>query len=151
MDRFLMRLSLGYPDREEAVTMLQRFIRQQPLETVESVTDAAQLQEAMGLCTQCRVDADIMRYMANLCEKARDPEKVRLGPSPRALLALMRACQALAAIRGRDFVIPDDVKELAVPVFAHRIIMRGVSYQSNSAGFLQGILEQLPAPTEDNV
>lgn len=151
LDRFLMRLSLGYPEGDEAVTMLQRFIRQQPLETVESVTDAEELQEAMTLCTQCRVDEDIMRYMAQLCEKARDPEKVRLGPSPRALLALMRSCQALAAISGRDYVIPDDVKELAVPVLAHRIIMRGVSYQSNSAAFLQDILRQLRVPTEDNV
>ena len=105
----------------------------------------------MTLCTQCRVDEDIMRYMADLCEKARDPEKVRLGPSPRALLALMRSCQALAAIRGRDFVIPDDVKELAVPVLAHRIIMRGISYQSNSAGFLQSLLQQLRVPTEESV
>ncbi len=151
LDRFLLRLSLGYPDKEEAVMLLQRFIRQQPLEAVESVTDAAELQEAMGLCTQCRVDADIMRYMASLCESAREPEKVRLGPSPRALLALMRSCQTLAAIRGRDFVIPDDVKELAVPILAHRIIMRGVSYQNDSAGFLRSILEQLSAPTEERV
>ena len=151
LDRFLLRLSLGYPDKEEAVTLLQRFIRQQPLETVESITDAAELQEAMGLCTQCCVNADIMRYMASLCECARDPERVRLGPSPRALLALMRSCQAMAAIRGRDFVIPDDVKELAVPVLAHRIIMRGVSYQNDSARFIQNILEQLSAPTEERV
>jgi len=80
---------------------------------------------------------------------ARDPEKVRLGPSPRALLALMRSCQSLAAIRGRDYVIPDDVKELAVPVLAHRIIMRGTGYQNDTAGFLRGLLAQLPAPTEE--
>ena len=89
-----------------------------------------------------------MGYMAQLCEAARNPEKVRLGPSPRALLALMRCCQALAAIRGRDYVIPDDVKELTVPVLAHRIILRGVSYQNDSQGFLEQLLQQLPAPTE---
>lgn len=151
LDRFLIRLSLGYPDAEEAVTMLQRFVDRQPLESVQSVTDGEELRKAIALCTQCRVADDIMRYMADLCQKARDPEKVRLGPSPRAMLALMRACQALAAIRGRDYVIPDDVKELAVPVLAHRIIMRGISYQSNSASFLQSLLQQLSAPTEERV
>ena len=73
---------------------------------------------------------------------------MRLGPSPPALLALMRACQALAAIRGRDYVIPDDVKELAVPVLAHRIILRGM-YEQNTASFITGLLRQLPVPTEE--
>ena len=90
-----------------------------------------------------------MRYMASICEAARNPEKVRLGPSPRALLALMRACQALAAIRGRDYVIPDDVKALAVPVLAHRIILRGVSYKLSNEGFIGEILASVPAPTEE--
>jgi len=149
LDRFLLRLSLGYPDREEAVMLMQRFINRQPLETVESVADGEQLRTTIRLCAGCRVDEDIMDYMAALCEMARDPEKVRLGPSPRALLALMRSCQSLAAIRGRDYVIPDDVKELAVPVLAHRIIMRGTGYQNDTAGFLRGLLAQLPAPTEE--
>ena len=86
--------------------------------------------------------------MAELCEAARDPDKVRLGPSPRALLALMRCCQALAAVRGRAYVIPDDVKELAVPVLAHRILLRGIQYQTDSVRFLQQLLEQVAAPTE---
>ena len=90
-----------------------------------------------------------MRYMASICEAARNPEKVRLGPSPRALLALMRACQALAAIRGRDYVIPDDVKALAIPVLAHRIILRGVSYKLSNEGFIGEILASVPAPTEE--
>jgi len=149
LDRFLLRLSLGYPDKEESITLLQRFVHNQPLETVESVTDAETLREAVKLCSTCKVNEEVMAYMASLCEMARNPEKVRLGPSPRALLALMRSCQALAAIRGRNYVIPDDVKELAVPVLAHRIIMRGVSYQNNSSAFLRNLLTQLPAPTEE--
>lgn len=149
LDRFLLRLSLGYPDKEESITLMQRFVHNQPLETVESVTDAETLREAIKLCSKCKMNEDVMAYMASLCEMARDPEKVRLGPSPRALLALLRGCQALAAIRGRDYVIPDDVKELAVPVLAHRIIMRGVSYQNDSTAFLRNLLTQLPAPTEE--
>ena len=74
-----------------------------------------------------------------------------VGPSPRALLALMRSCQALAAIRGRDYVIPDDVKLLAVPVLAHRILLRGISYQTTSETFVQELLKTVPAPTESRL
>lgn len=151
LDRFLIRLSLGYPQEDEAVTLLERFIHHKPLAEILPVAQASEVAQAAKLCTQCQVSQDVMRYMAKLCEAARDPEKVQLGPSPRALLALMRCCQALAAIRGRDYVIPDDVKELAVPVLAHRIVMRGISYQINSAGFLQELLRQIPAPTENAV
>ena len=151
LDRFLIRLSLGYPDKDEAVVLMQRFIHRKPLAEIEAVADAQQVKEAIALCTQCSVSEDVMRYMAALCEAARNPDAVRLGPSPRALLALMRCCQALAAIRGRDFVIPDDVKELAVPVLAHRIVMRGISYQITSESFVQDLLKQVPVPTENQV
>lgn len=148
LDRFLIRLSLGYPTHEEAVQLLSRFLNSQPLAKIGSVVSREELQEAAALCSRCSVSKDIMDYMSRLCEAARDPEKVRLGPSPRALLALMRACQALAAIRGRDFVIPDDVKELAIPVLAHRILIRGMGYQNSSESFLRSLLEQVAAPTE---
>ena len=149
LDRFLIRLSLGYPTGDEAVTLMQRFIRNHPLASVTPVATGDMITEAAQLVMQCSVHEDVMRYMAAICEAARNPEKVRLGPSPRALLALMRACQALAAIRGRDYVIPDDVKELAVPVLAHRVILRGVSYKLSSEGFIAEVLASVPAPTED--
>ena len=149
LDRFLMRLSLGYPTKDEAVMLLERFIHNQPLNEVEPVADGAQVKEAAELCRTCKVSADVMRYMAALCEAARDPDKVRLGPSPRALLALMRCCQALAAIRGRDYVIPDDVKELAVPVLAHRMVLRGISYQLSSEEFIRDLLGRVAVPTEE--
>ena len=149
LDRFLIRLSLGYPTSEEAVALMQRFIRHQPLEDVVPVAAGEDIASAAKLVTQCRVHEDVMRYMAAICEAARSPEKVRLGPSPRALLALMRACQALAAIRGRDYVIPDDVKALAAPVLAHRIILRGASYKLSAEGLIADVLAAVPAPTED--
>lgn len=151
LDRFLMKLSLGYPTHEEAVTLMERFIRSQPLAAIEPVAEAQEIRDAAVLCRQCSVSQDVMSYMVSLCEAARNPEKVRLGPSPRALLALMRCCQALAAIRGRDYVIPDDVKELSVPVLAHRILLRGISYQATGETFVQGLLEEVPAPTEKRV
>ncbi len=149
LDRFLIQICLGYPNKKEAVALLERFIRNQPLETLEPVAQAEQLTEAVQLCTQCTVSQDVMRYMVNVCEAARDSQKVRLGPSPRALLALLRCCQALAAIRGRDYVIPDDVKELAVPVLAHRIVMRSVGSQNDAASFVRSAMNAVQVPTEE--
>ena len=148
LDRFLMRLSLGYPTTEEAVALMQRFIHAQPLATITPVATKEEVAEAAKLTRNCSVSEDVMTYMAALCEAARNPDKVRLGPSPRALLALMRCCQALAAIRGRDYVIPDDVKELAVPVLAHRIVLRGISHQLSTDTFVKDLLGQVPVPTE---
>ena len=151
LDRFMIKLSLGYPTQEEALFLMQRFIHRQPLTELEAVAQADEIRQAVGLCTQCAISEDVMRYMAALCEAARDPSKVRLGPSPRALLALMRCCQALAAIRGRDYVIPDDVKALAVPVLAHRIVMRGISYQADSTSFVLSLLNSVAVPTEKSL
>jgi MoxR-like ATPase len=128
--------------------MMQRFIADEPLRELSPVAEGNALISAAEACRLVRVDVDVMQYMAKLCEAARDPEKVRLGPSPRALLALMRACQALAAIRGREYVIPDDVKELAVPVLAHRVILRGVQYRTTAEEFIGGIVSRIPVPTE---
>ena len=149
LDRFLIRLSLGYPKGEEAVMLMQRFMDAQPLKDVTPVADGESICAAGALIRTCRVDVDVMRYMAALCEAARDPQRVLLGPSPRALLALMRICQALAAIRGRSYVIPDDVKELAVPVLAHRIILRGHSRQSGAEEFIHELLSRIAVPTEE--
>ena len=148
LDRFLMRLSLGYPSHEESIQLLRRFVESQPLSKIGSVAAREELRSAAELCGSCHVSEAVMAYMVSLCEAARDPEKVRLGPSPRALLALMRACQAYAAIQGREFVTPDDVKALAVPVLAHRILLRGLSYQNTAESFLRTLLDNVPAPTE---
>ena len=150
LDRFLIRLSLGYPSRADALAMMRRFVDGRPLETLAPVAKAEDVAQAAALTDTCRVSEDVMDYMAALCEAARDPERVRLGPSPRALLALMHACQALAAIRGRDYVIPDDVKELAVPVLAHRVLLRGINYQQDSGDFIRELLGRVAVPTESS-
>ncbi|MDD6041586.1 MAG: MoxR family ATPase [Clostridia bacterium] len=148
LDRFLIRISLGYPTQEEALAMMRRFCAATPLASLEPVAEMSELREAGRLYAQCEVSEPIMSYIAALCEAARNPDRVRLGPSPRAMLSLMRACQALAAVRGRDYVIPDDVKEMAVPVLNHRMLMRGMHGQS-AQSFLQELLQQLPVPTEE--
>ena len=148
LDRFLIRLSLGYPTKDEAVCLMQRFIQNNPLADLAPVASQEDIAHAVQLIASCQVSESVMRYMAELCEAARNPDHVRLGPSPRALLALMRACQAVAAIRGRDYVIPDDVKELAVPVLAHRVILRGM-YEQNAESFIAGLINKLTVPTEE--
>lgn len=148
LDRFLMKLSLGYPKGDEAVALMQRFIAAQPLAELSPVASAEDVTAAAEACKSVRVDVDVMKYMAAIVEAARDADKVRLGPSPRALLALMRACQVWAAIHGREYVIPDDVKTLAVPVLAHRIVLRGVNYQTNPEHFVTELLGRVEAPTE---
>ena len=148
LDRFMIRLSLGYPSQEESVNMLRRFMDAKPLELLESVASGEELVKACALCRTCAVSDDILLYMTNLCEAARNPEAVLLGPSPRALLALMRCAQALAAIHGRDYVIPDDVKTLAVPVLAHRIILRGSRRGLTAQEFIADILAHTAVPTE---
>jgi len=148
LDRFMIRLSLGYPGTQESAAMLRRFMSAQPLDQLQSVVFGNDLQEAAALCRACHISDDILLYMVSLCEKARNPEDVLLGPSPRAMLALMRCAQALAAIRARDYVIPDDVKELAVPVLAHRIILRAGRRGMTPQEYIQSILAHTPAPTE---
>ena len=149
LDRFMIRLSLGYPDEEQSVDMLRRFMNNQPLAALESVCAAEDLLCAAALVRSCSVSDDVLRYMNALCHAARDPESVLLGPSPRALLALMRCAQAMAAINGRDYVIPDDVKTLAVPVLAHRLIMRTSRRGTSAAEYIASLLDRIPAPTEE--
>lgn len=148
LDRFLMRLSLGYPEGDEALAMMKRFINAQPLDELRPVAEGTQVTAAAEECRSVLVSEDVMRYMAALVEAARDTDKVRLGPSPRALLALLRASQAYAAIQERNYVIPDDVKVLAVPVLAHRIVLRGVNYQTSAEAFMAELLNRVSAPTE---
>lgn len=149
LDRFLMKLSMGYPSHRGALDMLRRFETAEPLKELQPAAEAAEILEARTLCGKCRIPDDLVNYIAELCETMRDPEQVRLGPSPRAMLALMRASRALAAIRGRDYVIPDDVKELAVPVLAHRILPRGFRQGDSGESVVRRTLEKVPVPTEE--
>ena len=150
LDRFLMRLSMGYPTQEEALRMMERFIHGSPLETLAPVESRAEVIAAQEAYSACQVSQPVMRYMAQLCQATRTDEHAQLGVSPRGLLALLRACQAYAAVRGRDYATPDDVKTLAVPVLAHRVILRGLyGKRGENEAFIREILDRTPAPTEE--
>ena len=150
LDRFLMRLTPGYPDEDGSIAILRRFIRSSPLEELEPVASAAEVVEAQEGCKAVHVSEKVMKYIVELAAATRTLEEVSLGVSPRGMLSMMRACQALAAVRGRDYVLPDDVKELCVPVFAHRMVVRN-SYGSarKAAELLNSLTASLTVPTED--
>ncbi len=149
LDRFLMRLTPGYPSSEEALTILGRFITEEPLETLAPVASREEILAAQDSFRQTMVSDAVRSYMVALCEKTRQGETVRLGVSPRGMLALLRASQALACVRGRSYVTPDDVQALAVPVLAHRIIVRGLFAGGDAArAVVREALSAVPVPTE---
>ncbi|WP_431809465.1 AAA family ATPase [Brevibacillus agri] len=124
LDRFLMQLRLGYPTVEEEMRMLSRFSEVNPLAQLESVMTAADLAQLQKEVASVKVSEGVKEYIVRLCHRTRDHHHIYLGVSPRGSLALYRAVQALAFVRGRDYAIPDDVKELVPVVFAHRMIVK---------------------------
>ena len=126
LDRFLMRLTPGYPSSTEAMAILDRFITEEPLETLTAVATKEEIVAAQDTFRLTLVSEAVRAEIVALCEKTRQGETVRLGVSTRGMLALLRASQTLACVRGRTYVTPDDVQALAVPVLAHRIIVRGL-------------------------
>lgn len=123
LDRFLMQLRLGYPTVEEEMRMLSRFSEVNPLAQLEPVMTATDLVQLQKEVASVKVSEGVKEYIVRLCHRTRDHHHIYLGVSPRGSLALYKAVQALAFVRGRDYVIPDDVKELVPVVFAHRMIV----------------------------
>jgi MoxR-like ATPase len=121
LDRFLLRVALGYPDEEQENTILRRFRTDDPLERLEPVTDPATILEQIRQVRDTHVADAVQSYLVTIARRTRSYEEIDLGASPRATLALYRTAQARAAIAGRDFVLPDDVKYLAPYVLTHRI------------------------------
>jgi MoxR-like ATPase len=149
LDRFLLRVTLGYPERERE----KEILRQQPgrykldhLDPVMTVDDIVALQ---GQAAQVRIDPTLMDYLMDIIEATRSHDQLHVGISPRGSLALMQASQAVALVEGRDYVTPDDIKSMVVPVCAHRVITR--NHLSNgdiqtSTHILQQILQKIPSP-----
>ena len=124
LDRFLIRLALGYPSIEEESKMLQRLQRGHPIDELGAVAQAADVVACQEAIREIHVDDKVRRYMLELVRATREHEDVLLGGSPRASLALFRTAQGMAAIAGRNFVLPDDVKKMVLPVLSHRVILR---------------------------
>jgi MoxR-like ATPase len=121
LDRFLMKIGLGYPNEAEENDILLRFEQIDPLENLESVVDPQTILAMQAEVRHTRVEVSVRNYIVNVCRATRLHQDIDLGASPRATMALYRTCQALAAIKGRDYVLPDDVKTMAPHVLTHRL------------------------------
>ena len=149
LDRFMVQLSMGYPTREEQTAILQRFMQESPQESLRPVANAEQIAQAQKAVRSVRVAPELLDYIGALCEKTRALDDALLGASPRAALALMRVSQSLAAIRGRDYVTPEDIKTMTEPVLAHRLILRTAYGRRGRAAEAAGeVLASVPVPTE---
>ncbi len=151
IDRFFMRLSLGYPDASNEFMMLGRYAEQSPLESLAAVCTKEDVILACSEVKKVMVSDAIKKYLVNIVNETRNNGRIRLGVSPRGTLALFRASQAYAAIEGRDFVIPDDVKAVAGAVLAHRIIVRSqnsVKAGDTNESIIELILDTIPVPIE---
>jgi MoxR-like ATPase len=150
LDRFLMRLQIGYPDREDEDVMLLRFEKDSPLENLPQVTSAEEILTLKRQAQGVYIEPSVRHYILDIVRQTRRHAAVELGASPRASLALYRACQALALVQGRDYVIPDDVKRLVMPVLSHRLILSAEAYLHNKKreNLLEETLASIPVPVE---
>jgi len=152
LDRFFMRIKMGYPSQQEELEILQRFMSSDPVRSLEAVASAEDITDIQSTFSEVKVSDVILTYIISLVEATRTSDKISLGVSPRGSIALMKAAQVNAILNGRDFVIPDDVKRVAVPVLAHRIVLRGHAIESSTEkaeAAIRLILEQVIVPTEE--
>lgn len=149
LDRFLMRISIGYPDRAAEMRILAEHQAGEPVESLESVVSIEDVLTLRQQVQDMTVDESILGYVLDIAEATRQSEACVVGISTRGAIALSRAAKALALTYGRDYVVPDDVKTLAVPVLSHRVITKG-HYRSNrraeSEQLIAEILEEVPVP-----
>jgi MoxR-like ATPase len=147
-DRFMCRVSVGYPVEAAEIAMLDSRSQSNPLDDLESVTDAAEIRKLTGIVGQVYVSPAVQRYAVALTAASRRSDELTLGASPRATLHLVRASKAMAAIKGRDYVLPDDIHTLTRPVLAHRLlpsVEASMSGRSTTA-ILDGIVASVPVP-----
>ncbi len=149
LDRFLMRISMAPPTPEQEVAILERFRAAEPLAELQPVCTQEEILALQRQSREVFVHKVMMGYIASLSQASRAMKGVELGISPRGTLALLRACQSYALIQGRDFVTPEDVKAVAVPVIAHRLDLSGVTGTAGQKKAAEDLLNSVTVPTED--
>ena len=150
LDRFLLKTQLGYPDKNEEVRILERFQETDPFPLLEPVATPKDIIQLQKIRRSIRVSQPIREYIADIVHATRDDEAIQFGGSPRASLGLMRAGQALAALRGRNYVLPDDIKYLAHPVLTHRLILtENERLKGKSTDhFIEKLIKRVPVLSE---
>ncbi|MFP4017016.1 MAG: AAA family ATPase [Halanaerobiales bacterium] len=153
LDRFLLKIDIGYPTQSEEVEIMKRFKSDDPLVDLKAVVNAEDILSMRKKVKEVKISDDLLNYISSLCNKTRNDENIKLGVSPRGALALMKASQANALIKGRDYVLPDDIKYLFSYVVSHRIIL---AYDSEYSGvkreeIIENILKEVDVPVEGAV
>jgi len=152
VDRFLMRLAVGYPSHDDELAILHRFVKSDPLPSLEAVADGSELAALSQVTRTVHVSPSLENYLLEITEATRRSEELMLGVSPRGSLALHRTAQCLAALRGRGYVLPDDIQELLAPVLAHRLILSSQARlrERTLSEVLRSIVEKVPVPVEES-
>lgn len=150
LDRFLLKISMGYLDKQEELAILNRFKGSNPLDALKNVCDGQDIQDMCAEAKNVFVHESLMNYIIDIVVKTREHENVAIGVSPRGTLNMINAVRAYAYIKGRQYVTPEDVKKLAVSVFAHRLVLKhGMTRQDNRQTIIRDILDTVAVPTED--
>ena len=151
LDRFMVKLEIGYPSEEDEDIMLLRFRQDNPLDTLPAVSSAEEILELKRQAQEVYVEESVRHYILDIIRQTRHNPSIELGASARASLALYRACQALALVEGRDYVVPDDAKQLAVSVISHRLILSTETHLHNRSkeSLIEDILASVPVPVEE--
>ena len=149
LDRFLMKFQLGYPSMEEELKMLEMLQHQHPLESIGEVVSAEEIIACQQVVRSVHVDAKVSQYIMEIVHATRGHEDLTLGASPRGSIALFRGSQAMAALRGRDYVLPDDVKFIVAPILAHRLILSPESRlrKVTAEHVVQDVVSEIAVPT----
>lgn len=150
LDRFVLRVKIGYPSRESERLILRQQPDRAPLESLRSVMNGDEVMRLQKVADAIRVDDALMDYLQDIVDATRRHEAFEVGVSPRGALALLRAAKASAVLQGRDYVIPDDIKSLCVAAFAHRVVSKSYlrdGHMGSNDQIMQEIREQIPVPT----
>lgn len=148
LDRFLMRIKLGYPTKEEEKTIIQRNIGD-PLDKIESILNYDEIEYLISKVSKVSIQDEVMDYLVDIVSETRNRQDIELGVSPRGSISLFKACQSHAAINGRDYIIPEDIKSMAPHVLNHRIICRGINKIEDAIGLIEGIVDEVKVPLEE--
>lgn len=148
LDRFMMRLSMGFPAYEEEVKILDTYLEEDPLDSLQGVITLSELLQVRELANKIYVAPCIRDYIVRIVRATREDKQVLMGASTRGALALLRGAKAMACLRGSEYCIPDDVKLIAEPVLAHRILL-GYGQTTDNKEFIRKTIDRIPVPTED--
>ncbi len=149
LDRFMMQLQMGFPEYEEELELMDRFLGRSPYENLQEVISCESLVEMQDTITRVHLEQEVREYLLKIVKETRENRKIKYGVSPRGTLAFLRASQAYAALQGRDYVVPEDVKYLAPFVLGHRIVLlNGYTEHKDAVQLIRELVDGVSVPTE---